>query len=177
FGLAPLPLGVGAPGDAGPGAEAEHGGAVGGPLDPEGADADGQLGGAAVGVDPADAAAVRSAGGGFQRVDDPQGARLGGAGDGAGREGRGEQLGPAGPGAQAAADGGHQVHESRVLLDGAQVGHGAGGADPADVVADEVHDHDVLGIVLLQQVGLGAAGALDRAGLDGAPVAAEEELR
>src|SRR5690606_20712956 len=157
----------------------QHGGAVGGPLDPEGADADGQLGGAAVGVDPADAAAVRAAGGGFHRVDAPQGARLGGAGDGAGREGRGEQLGPAGPGAQVAADGGHQVHESRVLLDGAQVGHGdgAGGADPADVVADEVHDHDVLGGVLLQQVRLGAAGALGRAGLDGAPVAAEEELR
>ena len=33
-----------------------------GAVDPEGADADGQLAGAAVGVDPADAAAVRAAG-------------------------------------------------------------------------------------------------------------------
>ena len=32
-----------------------------GPVDPEGADADGQLAGAPVGVDPADAAAVRAA--------------------------------------------------------------------------------------------------------------------
>ncbi|MGX1253880.1 hypothetical protein RKD48_006391 [Streptomyces ambofaciens] len=65
-----------------------------------------------------------------------------------------------------------------MLLDGAQVGHrdGARGADPPQVVADQVHDHDVLGVVLLQQVVLGPAGALDRSGLDGAAAAAQEQL-
>ena len=70
--------------------------------------------------------------------------------------------------AQFAADGGDEVDQARVLLDDAQVGdgHGAGGADPAEVVADQVHDHHVLGVVLLQEVRLGASGALDRARLD-----------
>ncbi len=70
------------------------------------------------------------------------------------------------------------MDQAGVLLDGAQVGHGdgAGGADLADVVADQVDDHDVLGVVLLQQVRLGPAGALDRPGLDGPSVPAEEQL-
>ncbi len=74
------------------------------------------------------------------------------------------------PSAQLAAHGGDEVDQARVLLDGAQLGdgHGARGADPAEVVADQVDDHHVLGVVLLQQVRRGAAGALDRAGLDGA---------
>ena len=61
----------------------------------------------------------------------------------------------------------------------AQVGHGhrAGRADPPEVVADQVDDHHVLGAVLVQQVRRGAAGALDRAGLDGPAVAAQEQLR
>ena len=62
------PSRVGAPGDAGAGAEAQQVRRV----DPERADADGQLGGAAVGVDPADRAAVEAAGRRLQLVDDPQ---------------------------------------------------------------------------------------------------------
>lgn len=70
------------------------------------------------------------------------------------------------------------MHEAGVLLDGAQFGdgHGARGADPAEVVAYEVHDHHVLGVVLGQEVGGGAAGALDGSGLDEAAVAAQVQL-
>ena len=54
-----------------------------------------------------------------------------------------------------------------VLLDGA-AGRGpstrAGPADAAEVVADQVDDHHVLGVVLGQQVRRRSAGALDRAG-------------
>ncbi len=65
-----------------------------------------------------------------------------------------------------------------MLLDDAQFGDGhcARRADAPDVVADEVHDHHVLGVVLLQEVRLGASGALDRAGFDGPADAAEEEF-
>lgn len=160
------------------GAEEQAGAAGGLPVDPEGADADGQLGRALVGVDPADAAAVGAARGGLQCLDDPQGGGLRGARDGAGREGGGEQLGPARTLGELPADGGDEVDQAGVLLHGAQLGHGdgAGGADPAEVVAYEVHDHHVLGVVLGEQVGDGAAGALDGARCDVAAGAAQVEL-
>lgn len=71
------------------------------------------------------------------------------------------------------------MDQAGVLLHGAQLGDGdgAGGADAAEVVAYEVHDHDVLGVVLGEQVGDGAAGALDGAGLDDAAGPAQEQLR
>src|SRR5690349_8179576 len=79
LGLLPFPFGVGAPGDAGAGAETQD---AFGAVVPEGADADGELRRGAVGVDPADAAAVGAAGCGLQSLDDGQGAGFGGAGDG-----------------------------------------------------------------------------------------------
>lgn len=46
--------------------------------------------------------------------------------------------------------GAHQVHQAGVLLDLTQAGdgHGAGDADKSQVIADQVHDRDVLEVVL-----------------------------
>lgn len=79
---------------------------------------------------------------------------------------------------QLAAHGGDEVDEARVLLDHAQFGHGhaAGGADDPQVVADQVDDHHVLGVVLVEEVRLGAPGPLDRPGLDDPAVPAQEQL-
>ena len=70
------------------------------------------------------------------------------------------------PSAQLAAHGGDEVDQPRVLLD-RRTGRGRSRVPVAqtrpEVVADQVDDHHVLGVVLLQQVRLGAPGALDRA--------------
>ena len=63
----------------------------------------------------------------------------------------GEQLRPAGAGPQLAAHGGDQVDQPGVLLDRAQRRARSTvpvRADPAEVVADQVDDHHVLGVVL-----------------------------
>ena len=61
-------------------------------------------------------------------------------------------LGPAHAGTQPALDRADQVDEARVLLQGQQARHADGpvAAHPAEVVADEVDDHHVLGPVLGQ---------------------------
>ena len=71
------------------------------------------------------------------------------------------------------------MDEPRVLLHGAQArnGHTADLTDAAEVVADQVDDHDVLGVVLLQEVALGAAGAFDGPGMDDLAFPAKEQLR
>ena len=70
------------------------------------------------------------------------------------------------------------MDEPGVRLHGAQGrdGDGADGADAAEVVAHQVDDHHVLRVILLLEVGPGAARALDGTRLDGAPVAAQIEL-
>ena len=87
------------------------------------------------------------------------------------------RSGHAVPGAEPAGDVGDEVHEAGVLLDAAQVVDldGARPADAGQVVAHEVHDHDVLGVVLGQQRVGGARGALDGSGRD--PLAATQEVR
>ena len=82
------------------------------------------------------------------------------------------------PGAEAAPDGGHEVHEPGVVLEGEERGHldGAEVADAAEVVADEVDDHHVLGAVLGGEPARVGRGALDRARLDDVAVAREEAL-
>ena len=87
-------------------------------------------------------------------------------------------VGPAEPGSQPALDGAHQVHEARVRLDGEQGRHlhRSPLAHPAEVVADEVDDHHVLGPVLGQEVVDGGGRALDRRRPHPVAVAGEEPL-
>ncbi len=70
------------------------------------------------------------------------------------------------------------MDQSGVRFDRAECrdGDGAGAADLAEVVADQVDDHHVLRPVLVPQVLGHPAGALDGAGLDGAPGAAQEQF-
>ncbi len=166
-----------APGDPGAGAEPEDAAPVGTPVGPEGTDADGELGLVAVGVDPAHGAAVRAARGRLEVGDGEQGRVLRGAAHRPRREGGPQDLGPADALAQPAADVGDEVDQARVLLDPAEVVDldGARPADGREVVADEVDDHDVLGVVLGEQALGGGGRALDRA--RGEPVAAADEER
>ncbi len=113
--------------------------------------ADGDRGvGVAGEVQIADAAAVQTAPGRLQFVDDLHRAGLGGTGEGAGREARGEHVEGGAAGGHLAGDGGDDVHHVRVALDGHEVDHldRAGLADPAEVVAAEVDQHQVLGALL-----------------------------
>jgi hypothetical protein len=66
-----------------------------------------------------------------------------------------------------------------MLLHGAQLRDldRAGDRHPAEVVADQVDDHHVLGVVLGQQPGCGGSGSLDRAGLHDVALAPQEQLR
>jgi hypothetical protein len=71
-----------------------------------------------------------------------------------------------------------QGHDQAEVLDV----HAADLRHPAEVVAQEVHDHEVLGALLVVgaeagRVGAGRARALDRPRLDTAPGHAEEQLR
>ena len=169
LGLGPLRVGVAPPRDARAGAEAQGardgGGGAGAeagvvgrvvPGPPEGPDADGELGAAGVGVDPADDAAVRAARDRLQGGDDPQRRALGRARDRA-RAGRSRPAGaPTGrppPGRRSASrpwtvetrwtrPGCSSSASSDVDLDRPR------GAHALQVVADEVGDHDVLGAVL-----------------------------
>ena len=95
-----------------------------------------------------------------------------------GREGGGDGVGPPAAGAQAAPDRRHQVDQAGVVLDREQGGHldRAELAHPAEVVADEVDDHHVLGAVLVGEPARVGRGALDRAGLDDVAVARQEPL-
>ncbi len=71
------------------------------------------------------------------------------------------------------------MDKTRMLLDRAQLGNGDAprSADAAQIVADQVHDHHVLGVVLLQQIAGGAAGSLDGLRSHRPSAAAQIELR
>ncbi len=106
------------------------------------------------------------------------GGQFGSARDRSGREGGVDQLGPAQAGTEAALDGADEVDEAGVGLHPTERGHPhrAEPADPTEVVADEVHDHHVLGLVLGgEAVGRGRR-ALDGRGPDPVALAAEELL-
>src|SRR6478609_7728683 len=179
LGLGPLPLGVGVPRDPGAGAEPEPPPAGVVPLGPEGADADGEVGLPGVGVDPADRPAVRPAVHRLEVTDGGQGTGLRRPGDRARRVGGREDVGPADALAQVPADGGDEVHEAGMRLDGTELVDGDGPrlADAGHVVAHEVDDHDVLGVVLGQHLLGGRRGALDGPGHETPTPTPEEELR
>ena len=129
------------------------------PLDAGGADGDGQVHVAAE-AHVTHGAAVRSPGGGFQFRDDLHGPDLGCAGKGAGREGSPDQLPGVAVRPQVADNVGDQMHHVAVALHEHQVRHlhGAGFGHPAQVVASQVHQHEMFGALLLvhqQLVGQG----------------------
>ena len=103
--------------------------------------------GAAVGADPAEGAGVRTARGVLDLVDHLHGAQLGGAGHRAGGEQRAQRLHRGDVRAEVAADGADQLVHGLVGLDVHQHRHldGARLAHHRQVVAEQVHDHQVLG--------------------------------
>ena len=141
------------------------------------------------GGDQADRPGVDLPGGGLQPGDDPHRRGLRGPGHrAAGEEGR-QDPGQGDPG-----PGGHgrgHLEEGRVGLDGEErTGPDAAGlGDPAQVVAEHIDDHQVLGPVLLRagqprfQPGVllrgspPPPGSLHRPGDDPVPLEAEEEFR
>ena len=145
----------------------------------------------AVGSEVADAAGIGSARLGFELCDDLAGANLRGAGDGAGgktgEEGVERVLGRIEPADHVADD----VHHVAVALDGETGGnlHAVGGGDPADVIAAEVEQHQMLGVLLgigeqafavrlvLFARGAARAGAGDRADSHLAIAHADEDFR
>ncbi len=118
----------------------------------------------------ADGSGVDAAGVGFELADDLHGADLGGAGDGAAGKHGGEDVVEGGARTQGGGDGGGHLVEGLVALDGEEVVdvHGAGKADAAEVVAEEVDDHDMLGAVLFvaleRERGGGVFGGVEAAG-------------
>ncbi len=134
----------------------------------------------------ADGAAVDSPARRLQLRDDLHRADLGGAGDGPAGKGGAHQVHRIGPRLQRSHHGRHQVVHRRVVLQREQLGHPhrPRPAHPAQVVPQQVHDHDVLGPVLLalrqraSQRGIvhgnqpARPGSLDRPGLH-LPVAVE----
>ncbi len=141
-------------------------------------------------ADPADGAGVGAAAGGFEFFDDFHGADFGSAGDGAAGEGGGDDVEEIFPGGGAAFDVGDDVHDVGVVFDGHEFGDadGAEGGDAAEVVADEVDEHEVFGaffgvggefaveLVVFGIGGAAGAGAGDGAGLDFAVAEADEEF-
>src|SRR4029077_3460827 len=93
---------------------------------------------------------VDAAARGFEFVDDLHGADFGRAGDGSGRETGGESVEAIDVGAQPPVQAGDQVHDMRIALDKFEALdlHGAVFADAAEVIAAEVHQHDVFGKLL-----------------------------
>ena len=146
--LVPLGRRLRAEGDAAAGAVA---GRAGGELHLHGADGHVE-GGVAAGRDHPHRAAVGAARRALQRRDELHGRGLGRAGDGAAGEGGGQEVGQAGAGPEA------RLHRRGELPDGPQPRrreegrgrHRAGLGHAAQVVAEEVGDHDVLGPVLLR---------------------------
>ena len=138
----------------------------------------------------ADGAGVGLAGGQFELVDDLERADLRRTGDRAGREGGADQVVVGDAVAEGPLDGRDQVPHAGVGLGVEQVGDPdrAREADPAEVVADQVHDHHVLGPVLgrplelgqlrgrLRRIAVAPRGALDRLGRDRVAGPAQEQL-
>jgi len=155
----------------------------------EGADGDAE-GGVSVGREQTDAAGADGARGGFELAQDLHGAEFGSAGDGAAGEEGAEDVVGAQVGAELAGDGGGHLQERGVALDGEGVcgADGAHAAETAEVVAEKVENHDVLGAVLGVEVegvgerfvfgGVEAAGhgSLHGAGGDAVGFDAEEEF-
>ena len=155
----------------------------------EGADGDVELEAGHRGA-VADGAGVGLAGGQFKLVDDLERADLRRTGDRAGREGGADQVVVGDAVAEGPLDGRDQVPHAGVGLGVEQVGDPdrAREADPAEVVADQVHDHHVLGPVLgrplelgqlggrLRRIAVAPRGALDRLGRDRVAGPAQEQL-
>ena len=118
-------------------------------LEDQGADGYAE-GCAAVGGDETDGAGVDAAGMGFEVADDLHGADLGGSGDRAAGEHGGEDVVEGCAGAEGGGDGGGHLEEGLVALDGEEIVDvdGAREGDAAEVVAEEVDDHYVLGAIL-----------------------------
>ena len=106
--------------------------------------------------DPAERPGVRAATHRLELVDDLHAAHLGAAGDGAAGEHRPDQVHRVARGVQVAAHVAHDVDDVTVeLVDHELVdAHRAVLADPAEVVALQVDQHDVLGAVLGVEVEL-----------------------
>jgi len=114
--------------------------------------ADGYVeGGGAVGGDVADGSGVDTAGMGLELADDLHGADLGCAGDGAAGKHGGEDVVEGKARAEGSGDGGGHLVEGLIAFDREEVvnADGARSADAAEIVAQEVDDHDVLGTILL----------------------------
>ena len=137
----------------------------------------------------ADDAAVEAAPGRLELLDDLHGAHLRGAGQGAGRERRGERVVRGELRPQLTDHSGHDVHHVAVALHRGELRHldGARYADPAEVVAGQVDEHDVFGPLLRvgHQVGRergvlvggGAAPAGAGDGVQQRPAAGHLEVR
>ena len=146
----------------------------------------------AVRPDPAERPGVRAAPDRLEALEDLHRPDLGGAGDRAARERGGEQVERVAPLVEPA---GHRRHE---MLDGcrplepaeARDADAPRATDTAEVVAQHVHDHHVLGAILgageqltgeraiLRPVAAARSGPLDRIGLDDAPrIDRQERLR
>ena len=145
-----------------------------------------------VGPEPQQRPAIWPAPDGLQPLDQLHRPDLRGARDAAAGEGGSEQVEGIGVGTEPAGDGRHEVLDGGRPLEPQQPRHAdrARLADPAEVVAEHVDDHHVLGLVLRarqQLAGEGAvllarpasgAGALDRVGRDVAlAVDRQERLR
>ena len=123
-------------------------------------------------VDVADGPAVRPPAVRLQLVNHLHRPHLGGARQGSCRQGRAEGVERRQPRPQRADDGAADVHDVTVALDGHEVGesHAAEFGHPPDVVAAEVHQHDVLGPLLgvgqqlLLQLGVECRGGPAAAG-------------
>src|SRR5438445_12626796 len=87
----------------------------------------------------------------LQLGDDLHGSNRGRAGDGAGGKAGTESIHRGAFRMQGSSDVGYQMHHVRIALDGHQLGdfYAAGHADAPQVVATEVHQHHVLGALLL----------------------------
>ncbi len=146
------------------------------PAGDERADGDAHLHVAAA-VEVAHRAGVGPAPGGLELVDDLHGPHLGGAGHGPGREPGPQHVQRAQPGGEPPADLGDEVHDVGVPLHRAQRGdlHRADRRDAPDVVAAQVDEHHVLGVLLgvgaqlgLEPRVLGRVGAAPAGAGDGA---------
>ena len=94
----------------------------------------------------ADAAAIGIAALGLQLFDDLHGADLGGAGDGATRETGAQQIDSLPACIQLTVDGGDQMMYRRKRLHAKEMWHAdrARPADPPDVVAQQINNHQIL---------------------------------
>ncbi len=142
-------------------------------------------------ADGRDGPAVTTARDRFQRGDDLHGADLGCAGDRATRETGGEHFGGSRSGAGRGDDARLEVVDGRERTQDDEFGYPdrAGGGDAAEVITEDVDNHDVFGTVfgagaqrggelaVLEGIGAARAGAFDGAGFDVVEIAVQEGLR